>query len=187
MLVLPLLAVLQDSPFNPEAYWKHPVGVEVLLGSPAGLLGVGVEVTPIPYLSLEGAIGWDSSYITRIGGGYGQGRQSSLMGRLRVPFGGLAFSVGAGASWGAYEWCDSCPFENGDQWNWKQAVWTNVEGAVEYRWRLGFGVRLSWGRAWLDNPNDVTCADYKYGCADLPPATGGPQKYLGIAGRIPVW
>jgi len=182
MLVLPLLAVLQDSPFNPDIFWKHPVGLEVLFLGPT-LLGLGVELTPIPYLSLEGAIGSGRE----IGNGEGQGRQSSLMGRLRVPLNHVAFSFGAGPSWGAYEWCDSCPYENGDRWDWKQAVWVNVEAAFEYRWRLGFGIRVSMGRAWLNNPNDVTCTEIRYGCEDLAPARGGPQKYMGIAGRIPLW
>jgi hypothetical protein len=43
------------------------------------------------------------------------------------------------------------------------------------------------GRSWLTNPNDVTCTEYRYNCADLPPATGGPQGYFGFTARIPLW
>jgi hypothetical protein len=181
---LAFLAVLQGAP---DAFAEHPVGVEIPLGVglPTGLLGVALDWTPLPYLSLEAGLGVDRSFrILDDGAG---GVQWSVMPRLRLPIAGMGLLAGFGVSGGPYGWCDSCPAENGDQWNWSQAIWLNFEGGVEYRWLSGMGLRLSVGVAELTNPDDVTCTDTKYGCADIPPAKQSAQPYFGLSVRIPLW
>jgi hypothetical protein len=183
MLVLPLLAVLATEPAPFEA---HKLGVQLPLGigMPTGLLGAVLDWTPIPALSIEGGIGVDRSFgILGDSGGF----QWSIMPRLRlVPVPGVGLSVGLGVSGGSYEWCDSCPFENGDRWDWKQALWLNAEFGAEYRWMNGMGLRAVVGAASLMNSADVSCLDTKYGCLDTPPASQSAQTYFGLALRIPL-
>lgn len=183
MLVLPLLAVLGG---EPDAFSTHQLGLQLPLGigMPTGLLGMALEWTPVPYLSLEAGVGWDRSF-GLLGDGK-SGLQWSLMPRLRLPIAGVGISIGVGVSGGPYEWCDSCPWENGDQWDWSQAVWVNVEAALEYRWMNGIGLRALVGGADLTNPDDVTCQDNKYGCWDVAPARRSIMKYFGLMVRIPL-
>jgi hypothetical protein len=182
-LVLPLLAVLGG---EPDAFATHQLGLEIPLGlgMPTGLLGAALDWTPRPWFSLEAGGGYDRSF-GLLGDG-AEGVQWSLMPRLRLFKKGFGLSLGVGVSGGRYQWCDSCPWENGDRWDWSQAIWVNVEGAVEYRWQSGMGLRLVFGGADLTNPDDVTCSESKYGCGDIAPARRQVMPYFGFLVRIPL-
>ena len=182
MLVLPLLAVLASEPAPSPT---HPFGLDIVLGlgTPTGLIGGVLDWTPTPYLSLEAGLGYDRTFSFFPDAG---GFQWSVMPRLRTPNDGVSLSVGAGMSGGHYEWCDSCPFENGDVWTWSHALWFNFETALEYRWQAGAALRLVIGGADLLNRDDVTCQENRYGCGDIAPARQSIQPYFGLAVRIPL-
>jgi hypothetical protein len=186
MLPLLLLTVLSPTPAHPSPWAEHSLGVELGtgLGAPAGAASIGLDWTPLPWLSLGGGIGAGRSFdLFSESGGF----QAAFMPRLRFVVAGWGVSMGAGPSLGSFEWCDSCPFEGGDRWQWSRAFWLNVEGGLEYRWRSGVGVRFSLGTARLENPDAVTCSPTKYQCLDMPPVQKSAQPYGGFSVRIPLW
>ena len=181
MLVLPLLAVLANEPIE-AAEHRWAVEVPIGLGMPTGLVGIALDWSPVPYLSLQGGIGGDRTFgLLGDSGGF----QWSLMTRLH-PLMGLGLSFGAGFSGGPYEWCDSCPFENGDVWRWSHAFWFNFDAALEYRWQSGWAFRALAGGADLLNRDDVTCEENKYQCSGIAPARTSIQPYFGLVLRIPI-
>jgi len=180
MLVLPLIAALAGEPTAHEWGVQLPLG----LGMPTGLIGIALDWTPTPKFTLEGGLGADRTFSVL---GDTGGFQWSFMPRLHLADSGPGLSIGAGISGGSYEWCDSCPFENGDRWRWSQAFWFNFEGALEYRWTSGWGLRLLGGGAKLLNPDNVTCEATRYNCEDVAPARQSIQPYFGFVVRVPLW
>lgn len=170
-------------PAVPDEWERHPLSAELQLGinTPTGAAGVGVQWCPMSWLSLEGGVGFDRNLTLSDGGG----AQFAVMSRLQHAVRGVALSFGVGASVGSYRVCDGCPFEAGDVWNWSSVYWVNTDIAIEYRWRLGLGLRFLFGGGRMLNPNDYTCTPHSIRCGPLRTDVGG-TLYIGLGFVIPL-
>jgi hypothetical protein len=127
--------------------WTRVLAVDahVGLGTPYGLAGLSVEVSPVRFFAIEAG-----------GGHSGYGPQIAGMARLRIPFGADALALGGGVSGGDYSAADTFlePMWSKD---WSPAYWVNLELAYSHRWRNGFELRPYVGVTSLLNPGDAVC------------------------------
>ncbi len=114
-------------------------------GTPYGLTGVSLELTPIPWWTFGGGLGVSFG-----------GPQLAMSTRVRYPFGHAALAFGVGVSRGGYKtvesWIDA-------SWTkeWAHAYWLNIEASVEHRWRTGLELRIYMGVGSLLNPGSGEC------------------------------
>jgi hypothetical protein len=165
--------------------WRKPFAIEghVGLGTPLGLIGVALDMTPMPWVSFN------------LGLGEGvDGTQYEAMARVRVAPAAVTGGIGAGASSGKYASnSDSCwwscaaierfPYTYRE---WNTAVWGNAEAFVEGRSGSGFQWRVYVGIGRLMNASASTCSfgplgSPKPSACDAPMATGYVGTALGYA------
>ena len=87
---------------------------------------------------------------------------------MRLPIAGFGLSSGISFSGGPYYWCESCPFEQGQERKWAVAYWLNVDATLEYRWATGLVVGAFAGYGGILNPDS-------YRCTAAPPCGGFPD------------
>jgi hypothetical protein len=177
-----------DPPVTPApGVWDdHHIGVNLALGwgTPLGAAGVAVDWTPIRWVSIEGGLGASRNWnLYCWSGGSGQ---AGVMARGRLAYEGWGVSAGLGASTGGYHEQPSCPFENGNAWDWSAALWINAELAIEHRWSSGVGLRLIAGESRLLNPSSGVCTPYDGACSDMPLVSRTSTPYFGLSFRVPL-
>jgi hypothetical protein len=136
--------------------WKaRPFSVEahVGLGAPLGLLGLGLDASPVPFFSAMIGVGTNGSSL-----------QYAAQGRLRFPGGNWGFGIGAGASMGGpYTWHEggllSIALDGPAVKKWDRVYWLNVDLFAEHRTASGFLVRGYFGSAQLMNISDGVCTN----------------------------
>lgn len=127
--------------------WQRPLALEghLGLGTPRGFAGIALDVTPVPWGSLNLSVGQGAN-----------GIQYAGMARVRFAPTPVTGGVGAGASAGRYVWDNTCSALEGpcsamERWPWikrvwSPAIWGNVEAFVEgrsagrFQWRVYAGV-----------------------------------------------
>ena len=132
---------------GPPNRWQEPVALEGHLGTgtPLGLAGVALDVTPVPWLSLNAGVGAG-----------GSGAQFAGMARLRLAPAPVTGGIGAGVSAGRYAWDNQCKVYYGpcsamlrmpDIYRvWNPAIWGNAEFFLEgrtagrFQWRVYIGL-----------------------------------------------
>ena len=140
------------------------------LGTPLGLIGVSLEVTPIPYWTFGGGIGTSIS-----------GPQLAMSTRVRYPFGHGAIAFGVGASRGAYDTAEAWLADSLWTRHWDHAYWLNLEVSLEHRWSTGVQFRMYGGVGAVLNPADGRCQpDQNNGGHDCS-FPGGPLGLLSFS------
>ena len=139
----------------PPSRWQKPVALEGHLGvgTPLGLVGVALDVTPVRWVSLNLGVGHRT-----------EGTQFAAMTRARFSPTPVTGGFGAGISGGRYTW-STYSFLLGPRSEhasvdreWKTALWGNVDFHFEGRSGGGFQWRIYVGYATLLNPNQSTCS-----------------------------
>lgn len=178
-LGLPRLASA-ESRSERASVWDPPISVAVVtgLGTPTGLAGATLDVTPVRYLT--------------VGGGAGMGvdglQQEGHL-RLRIPIGPVAVTFGGGVSSGPHvnhEGKILCAIAHeGVCWHrrWDRAWWKNADVAFEMRTSEGFELRAFVGVAGqIDTPETeclVTRGSGKGACGGA--RTVAVLPYIGVA------
>jgi hypothetical protein len=127
--------------------WQRPLALEghLGLGTPRGFAGLALDVTPVPWGSLNISVGQGAN-----------GVQYAGMARVRFAPTPVTAGVGAGASAGRYVWNNQCSVLEGPcsamlqmpeiTRVWSPAIWGNVEAFLEgrsagrFQWRVYVGV-----------------------------------------------
>ena len=161
---------------GPTSAWaQRPLVVEARLapiGSPSGVLGVGLSYSVQPWLAVSA------------GAGFGVwGPQFDVMARLRAvsvtnASGSYGFYLGVGGSEGAFEYV--LDYEHTSR-AWKHAWWGNLELGFEKQWYDVVSLRVYVGNEWNLSRNSGTC--HKDGRTDLAACgdDGHTWPYLGVA------
>ncbi|SRR6266542_2829789 len=155
-LIMVLFGSRAASAGEEEQVWRRALSVDAHLEptnifgppTPYGLYGLSASVSPVPWLAVEGGAGADAR----------NDAQFTLMPRLRILTSGQnAFSVGMGASVGAYTWREVWFDSAGSRKTWAHAWRSDLEGSYEFRSLGGFSVRPYLGLAFLLNRSDGVC------------------------------
>ena len=150
----------EDNPavVAPPNRWQKQLAYEARLGlaTPLGFAGVAVDVTPVPWVSLNLGIGQG-----------GHGAQYAGMARVRLATTPVTGGIGAGVSAGRYQWDNQCKAYYGpcaamDRWpvvtrTWNPAIWGNVEAFLEGRAAGGFQWRVYLGLGKILNAAASRC------------------------------
>lgn len=179
LLLLPRSAGAAETLEKRETVWDRPLSIALVtgLGTPNGLAGATLDVTPIRYLTLGG------------GGGMAiDGLQQEGHARLRIPIGAGAVTLGGGVSTGPYlnhggKALCSIAYE-GVCWHrrWERAWWKNVDVAFEMRTRDGFELRTFLGVAGqVDTPETECVVTRGSGKGACGAQTIAVLPYLGVS------
>jgi hypothetical protein len=176
LAIAPALVPARASAADP---WGRIVALDVQagLGSPYGLLGASIDVTPTRYLTFA------------VGAGIVDGSRLVVMPRLRLPAGrtGTAIAVGAGASYGSYSIDNgSCyGFICGVDPTWTAtfaAVRLNGDISVEHRARSGFEIRGYVGVGEIVAASKTGCSsNFHDSCPSGHDQLGRVGPYVGMA------
>jgi len=142
----------------PQNRWQRPVALEgrLGLGTPLGFAGVALDVTPVPWMSLNIGVGQGAA-----------GGQYAGMARVRLAPAPVTGGIGAGVSAGRYRWTNQCSALDGPcsallqlpaiNRLWNPAIWGNVEAFLEGRSGGRFQWRVYIGLGRLLNASSSTC------------------------------
>jgi len=142
----------------PPNRWQKPVALEgrLGLGTPLGFAGVALDVTPVPWMSLNLGVGAG-----------GAGAQYAGMARVGLAPAPVTGGIGAGVSAGQYEWSNQPKAIYGHfsadlhmpsiTREWNLAIWGNGEVFVEGRSGGRFQWRVYIGLGRLLNASSSTC------------------------------
>jgi hypothetical protein len=148
-----------ESPWDKVFAFEGHLGV----GTPVGMLGLTVELSPTRWLTVAG------------GGGIGiSGFQWAAMPRLRlIAHTRGSVQLGAGVSGGGYTY--HMPFA--DDWENQHALWVNAEVSYQFRAYNGFQVRPYLGASVMSNPGEIRGAQRPVETGDM----GTWLLYTGVA------
>jgi hypothetical protein len=164
-----------DDDSSPGASWaRRPLAIDAQLGAgtPYGVAGLSLEVSPLRYVTLASGAGWGAN-----------GLQIALSTRGRYPFNATtAVAFGLGGSTGAYK--ESYPSIGDKEWvkTWDRAYWLSSEIALEYQRMGGARIRIYLGIEKLLNSGSSACSSNDNMIAQCVSSSNGELlPYLGIA------
>lgn len=167
-------AAAADNDNSASPFESRPTAVYAVLGlgTPVGLVGVEMEETILPNLSLSAGVGWGAAnapqgaaMIRWLGGGQ----------RSKV-------TIGAGISGGTYKWTEFCldDCDNGPATKSGTVAWGNVEIGGEHRFWSGFALRYFAGYGHII-AGDLVCDPPATSCGPYYQNDGYSLIYTGIA------
>jgi hypothetical protein len=155
--------------YGTSVWASRPLAIEAHLGagSPYGMAGLALDISPLSWLSLN------------IGGGAGlDGAQVAGMARFRLPLGPLAPTLSLGTSFGSFK--EYGGFFETVRKSVDGAMWINGDLGLEYRWSTGVRLRAFGGMGQTTRAIDCRVEDGGYASSQCD-GRGIEKVYGGMA------